>query len=163
MKRDLTGSTFGYLTAIRRLEDTRASGYPWLCICACGKEATVRIESLAQGKTLSCGCKRIEACLARTKHGHSRRIGKTKTYIVWRAMHQRCKQPKNNHYKYYGGRGIKICERWGSYENFLIDMGERPDGLSIDRINNDGDYEPSNCRWATHTQQMNNTRRWPKL
>jgi hypothetical protein len=83
---------------------------------------------------------------------------RTSTYSIWIGMRQRCTNPNAPHYGCYGGRGIKVCERWQLYENFLSDMGERPTGLSIDRVNNDGDYEPSNCRWATKQEQVENTR-----
>jgi hypothetical protein len=101
------------------------------------------------------------------KHGHtpSNKLGRkpTQTYRTWQAMKERCTLPTNKAFKHYGARGITVCDRWlDSFENFLADMGERPPGLTLDRKNNDGNYEPSNCRWATQTEQVNNSRRWPK-
>ena len=94
------------------------------------------------------------------RHGHNRKVGrKTPTYLSWDNMIQRCTNPNRPEYPYYGGRGITVCDRWRSYENFLADMGERPDGLTLDRINNDGNYEPGNCRWADRETQVRNRRR----
>lgn len=89
-------------------------------------------------------------------HGHGRRGKRTPTYKSWKRMRARCHNENCDKYQYYGGRGISICSRWDSFENFLEDMGERPEGASLDRIDVDGDYEPGNCRWATVTQQMRN-------
>ena len=93
-------------------------------------------------------------------HNHSRRmgLGSTRTYSTWKGLRQRCENSRNSNYPHYGGRGIAICERWRDFENFIADMGERPDGMSLDRIDNDGNYEASNCRWATQTEQNRNRR-----
>lgn len=95
----------------------------------------------------------------RFKHGHARYRNMTSTYEIWVGMHQRCSNPNHHVFFRYGGRGIKVCERWADYASFLADMGERPEGLSLERINNDGNYEPGNCSWSTMAQQARNTSR----
>jgi hypothetical protein len=149
------GKRFGRLVVLDRSHRTNG-GVMWRCACDCGQESIVLGSNLGR-KTNSCGCLMVDS---RTTHGHA--VGRTSggrrsgTYSTWLAMHQRCKNQKVKSYKRYGGRGITVCERWNSFENFLADMGERPDDKSIDRIDNDGNYEPSNCRWATHKEQMAN-------
>jgi hypothetical protein len=92
-------------------------------------------------------------------HGHAKRGSVSRTYNIWSGMRKRCNNPNQHAFKYYGGRGIKVCQDWSNYEAFLADMGEAPAGLSLDRINNDGNYEPGNCRWATPKQQAENQRK----
>lgn len=111
------------------------------------------------GHTQSCGCIRKETAAAlKLSHGQAPKNHKTKTYQRWRGIKQRCTNPKHISYKNYGGRGITVCERWLSYENFFADMGVAPDGMYIDRINNDGNYEPSNCRWTDPVTSARNRR-----
>jgi hypothetical protein len=125
-------------------------------LCSCGKEVIRTSGNLnGKNKTQSCGCIKRE----RQIHGHSANGIVSKTYRSWAAMIARCTNPNNNRYGYYAGRGIVVCERWtNSFPNFLADMGERPIGKSIDRINNDGNYEPGNCRWSTAIEQVHNRR-----
>jgi hypothetical protein len=155
--KDRTGFRYGRLTVIRFSEERKSGGVCWVCECDCGKEIIVSANSLATGNTVSCGCYNLDKIKERqTKHGHSSNGIISPEFRTYRNMKMRCYDTKNKSYKNYGGRGIKICDRWlESFENFLQDMGLRPSpNHSIDRFpNNDGDYEPGNCRWATRYQQ----------
>jgi hypothetical protein len=155
-KLDLSGRVFGQLTVLRE-DGHKGVRVAWLCRCACGNNTRSRTADLTAGKTLTCGCVRdARIGNAARKHGMTR----TPTYISWLNMKQRATNAVHPRFRDYGARGIVICERWlDSFENFLADMGERPAGKSLDRIDNEGDYAPSNCRWATPTQQAANQRR----
>ena len=147
--KDLIGEVFGALTVIEKIKIEHRNEWQWKCICLCGNNKIISSSHLKlASKTLNHRC-------SRAFHGMSN----SSTYKIWNGMHNRCYKPNTISYKYYGARGITICERWMVFENFLVDMGERPVGLSIDRIDNNGNYEPSNCRWATSKDQSLNTRR----
>jgi len=132
------------------------------CRCECGTDKVVRADHVSSGRSLSCGCLAREVnAILHFKHGHGGRrhvIKNSGTYSSWRSMFQRCENPKSISFPNYGGRGITICERWREFANFLADMGERPIGLSLDRKNNDGNYEPGNCKWSTRREQALNQR-----
>lgn len=117
--------------------------------CDCGLEKRISLAHAKSGHTTSCGCKQ-------TLHGHSKKNSSSATYTTWSSMIARCLNKKTERFPRYGGRGIKVCDRWLDFRNFLADMGEKPEGKSIDRINNNGNYEPSNCRWATVAEQVSN-------
>lgn len=154
--KDITGQRFGRLVAIN-INRTGPKGALWFCRCDCGGGKIVRADSLRSGATRSCGCLTRENKSIGNKtrtHGLSR----TPLYQQWAAMLRRCENPNSTKYADYGGRGIKVCERWHSFPNFLADMGQPANGLELDRINNNGHYESANCRWVTRREQMQNTR-----
>ncbi|MGH8520138.1 MAG: hypothetical protein ACREU9_01570 [Gammaproteobacteria bacterium] len=120
--------------------------------------------NLRKGNSKSCGClKREQLAERRTTHGHTAGGSETKAYSAWWRMTRRCLNKNHDRYQYYGGRGIMVCERWRRFANFFADMGDPPKGYSIDRIDNDGNYEPGNCRWATRTEQVRNRRTTVKV
>lgn len=169
---DISGKRFGRLVAIeyagRVVNKSGNRTTLWRCKCDCGNETVVRYPLLISGTTCSCGCKKIESdrlnnikkrksvsrgfCFEGNLDNHPLRL-------IWKSMLMRCNNPNVKNYNNYGGRGIKVCDRWSGdlgFENFVNDMGDRPDGTTLDRIDVNGNYEPSNCRWATTEQQMNN-------
>lgn len=158
---DITGQRFGRLTALRWTGRSGPTGKRrWNCRCDCGALTEVDLGHLTDNRTQSCGCLKREKSQQRARtHGKS----KTALYKRWKKINERCYNPKSISYKYYGARGIIVCDRWHSFENFYTDMGDPPPNTSIDRINNDGPYAAWNCRWATNKEQRANRRLTPNV
>lgn len=148
VKKPLPQSRYGRLSVIKNAKGG------WLCRCDCGAEKIVRAQALKTGATQSCGCYKAEVRHRPWKHGMTYKP----IYRLWVSMIDRCTRPNVPNFKSYGARGIKVCERWQTFENFYADMGDRPDGKTLDRIDQNGNYELGNCRWATHKVQARNRR-----
>lgn len=164
MKRiDVIGQRYGRLVVLAEVEP-KGKQRRVICQCDCGEQPTVFLTNLNQGRTTSC-----RRCGYARNHGHT--VGKrkngsqfaSKTYKSWESMKQRCSNPKATAWKYYGGKGVKVCERWNDFYNFLEDMKERPEGMTLDRIDSDGDYTPENCKWSTYKEQARNSGRKKKV
>ena len=162
---DVSGMRFSMLVA-KHIVGKRGGTNLWLCQCDCGNETTAIATSLRRGEKKSCGCKKRMARKPRpdlseaNKKRATHAMTNSSTYSSWKSMKARCLNPTDKDYENYGGRGIRVCDRWlKSFIDFHADMGDRPKGKTIDRINNDGDYEPNNCKWSTPKEQGNNKRK----
>lgn len=165
---DLTNQIFGRLIAIKFVGKNRFNNGIWECRCSCGEIINVLSSKLKSGKTKSCGCLKSEISKKNIEKAHTANVthgmSDSPEYAIWLAMFQRCENPNNNKYHLYGSRGIKVCDRWRLFENFIADMGMRPsDEHSIDRRNENGHYEPNNCYWATIEQQNSHLRKRVKV
>ncbi len=158
--KDITGQKFGRLIAIERTNNRNGTSYIWKFKCDCGNEHFVPINRVIRGSTQSCGCLRRELSRLGSKGKGNLKHGMrwTREYRIWLGMLDRCRNPKNKNFKSYGGRGIKVCDRWHKFENFYEDMGNSPKGLSIHRVNNDGNYCKENCIWTDSKTQAKHSR-----
>lgn len=161
---DLTNIVFGRLTVVKKGDSIKTPCGSvvavWLCKCSCGNEKEVRAGDLRSGRVRSCGCFNNEVRIARsTTHG----MKGLNIYYVWQNMKSRCDNIEDVNYHNYGGRGITYCDKWADFEGFYEDMGEAPNSLSLDRIDNDGGYNKENCRWATREQQTLNKQNSKKI
>lgn len=157
---DIQGKKFGRLTPVSKVRipsKYRKNGTAgWVCRCKCGGFIDVLTVSLTKGIVRSCGCLVSETTIAKNKARKKPYKTNTPTYISWKSMKARCLNKNATSYEYYGAKGVTICDKWLTYQNFLNDMGERPDGMTIDRIDAFGNYKPSNCKWSTRLEQNQN-------
>jgi hypothetical protein len=152
---DLIGKVFGRLTVIERVENNKSGRSMWRCRCECGKECIVLGKYLLNGGTRSCGCLKVEEL---KKRSSSHKMSNTPLYKKWQIMNTRCNNSNRDHYQWYGGKGIKVCEEWRKFENFYNWAMENgySDGLTIERVDISKDYEPNNCKWITLKEQSFN-------
>lgn len=153
-RNDLAGTIVGRLTVIEFVGSQKGHAM-WRCKCSCGTEKICAASNLVRKHTLSCGCHKRDAL---TKHGECKVSGKSPTYRSWASMVSRCTDPNVKEYKNYGGRGIRVCERWQDFRNFKADMGARPPKTTLERKDTNGNYTPDNCCWADWHTQGNNRR-----
>lgn len=159
--KSMVGLVFGRLVVIERAGSNRHGKVTWKCLCNCGVELVVVGTSLRSNVCRSCGCLRRELMILRSrtglarKHGHARKNAHSKTYTAWSSMLQRCTNPNATNYRYYGGANppIIVCRRWRTFKNFYLDMGKCPEGASLGRLKDTGDYKPGNAQWMTRAEQ----------
>lgn len=165
--KNLVGMVFGKLKVTSKVGKDKFGISLWECDCECGNTTVVRMGSLTSSMTRSCGCLNTQIRIkTHTGNSYAKSHGLSKHYLyqTWATMKQRCENPNHSKYKLYGGRGISVCESWKkSFQQFLIDMGDRPEGHTLNRIDNDGNYCPENCEWQTYSEQNKNRRKYKKI